>query len=93
MKAKLPDDLRFELVSSAYKKLNNSFKTIFEGSNDATSLLYYIEEKKHTAGDLIMVQGMFIDKICYLHKGEVFLECEYSGYPHFICSHSVIILI
>lgn len=46
---------------------------MFEGSNEVTRFLYFIEEKKHTSGDIIFAQGNLLDKICYLHKGEIML--------------------
>lgn len=42
MKAKLPDDLRFELVRSAYGKFNDGLKVILDGGNEVTRLLYFI---------------------------------------------------
>jgi hypothetical protein len=44
---------------------------MFGCTNSVTRLLFFVEERKYTADELILSQGVILDKITILHKGEI----------------------
>jgi hypothetical protein len=75
MKSRLPVELREELLRSAYFKVNNGLEHILFSSPSIVKLLYFLEEKKFSENEFILIQGAPLTKLYYLQKGEVQLTC------------------
>lgn len=78
MKSRLPQELRDELLKSAYYKLHNSIEYILGKSPSVIKLLYHIDEKKSAENVEILQQGAPLHNLYYLHDGEVSLSCRYG---------------
>ena len=75
MKDKLPEDLRIELLKSAYSIYYNKIYTIFSNSL-VIRFLFYLTERKYTHNEVIFEQGERSNALYYLQKGfvEFFLK-------------------
>lgn len=70
MRDKLPEDLRYQLVSNAYSNMNEQIINIFQSST-ATKFLFNLVEKKYTFDEQVSNQGERALSLNYLHKGKM----------------------
>lgn len=86
MRDKLPEDLRFQLVSNAYWEMNEKMVNIFQ-STAATRFLFRLVERKYTMDEQVVSQGDRAMVLNYLHKGSMDFTVE-SGTQQFLIYQS-----
>lgn len=75
MKSKLPEELRIELLKSAYEVFYDKMLSIFK-TTEIIRVFFYLTEKKYTFQQTVFEQGDRPTALIYLMKGQVkfFLE-------------------
>jgi hypothetical protein len=69
LKAKLPVDLRLELVKSAYSAVYESLQYMLELGPSVATLLFNVKEQIYTPNEEVIAQEMLVDRLFFIFKG------------------------
>ena len=83
MKEKLPENLRIELLKSAYSIFYKKIFTIFLNP-EAIRFLFHLTERKYTSNQQVFDQYERANSLVYLHKGLVQLRLKLRDTMYFL---------
>ena len=90
MKARLPAELRGELLKSAYSGLYQGLYSLLAHSPSLARLLELLRERRFTRGEAILTQGAPLAQLIYLEKGQLRLTCARYQRTHDITTLRVL---